>query len=151
MLRLPFAIYPRKETSSKLDGIVQIIRRLFPFQRGIFEGKVANLWCALSIKPFSIRERLPDEWLPLAALGLTLVLILPPCWILFEVGRGLDGEMPQSKSKQIQKQRECSDIRLLLWGTASTSLAFFLASFQVHEKGILIRSRRRLTSHFFSD
>ena len=124
----PFAIYPRAGTSS-LSSILQIVQRLFPFKRGVFEGKVANLWCALSIKPFSIRQRLPSNLLPVAALGLTMLLILPPCWILFRVGRGANGN--KSKSRE-------NDIRLLLWGAASTSLAFFLASFQVHEKGILI-------------
>ncbi|KAL9181930.1 hypothetical protein ACHAXT_012273 [Thalassiosira profunda] len=141
VLWAPFAMYPRAAIASttaahsRLDGIMQILRRLFPFNRGIFEGKVANLWCALSVKPFSIRQRLPSDLLPLAALGLTLVLILPPCWILFKVGRGdvsANGDKPPSKSKHNY------DVRLLLWGTAATSLAFFLASFQVHEKGILI-------------
>jgi len=110
---------------------------------------VANLWCALSVKPFSIRDRVPNELLPLAALGLTLALIVPPCWILFRVGKGdnvgSDGgstnngdKPPPLKSNQTQQLKYGSDIRLLLWGTTSTSLAFFLASFQVHEKGIII-------------
>ena len=127
MLWLPFVMSPPSDATSNLDGVLQIIKRVFPFQRGLFEGKVANIWCALSIKPFSIRSRIPENLLPLAALALTLVLILPPCWMLFKVGRG-DNKQPN----------DGSDIRLLLWGTASTSLAFFLASFQVHEKGILI-------------
>jgi len=127
MLWLPFVIYPPSNATSNFDGVLQIIKRVFPFQRGLFEGKVANIWCALSIKPFSIRSRIPENLLPLAALALTLVLILPPCWMLFKVGRG-DNKQPN----------DGRDIRLLLWGTASTSLAFFLASFQVHEKGILI-------------
>jgi len=132
MLWLPFVIYPPSDATSNLAGVLQIIKRVFPFQRGLFEGKVANIWCALSIKPFSIRSRIPENLLPLAALGLTLVLILPPCWMLFKVGRG-------DKLKPLLTQpNDDSDIRLLLWGTASTSLAFFLASFQVHEKGILI-------------
>jgi len=152
----PFAIHPRGEISPSsptlfhLDGILQVVRRLFPFNRGIFEGKVANVWCALSIKPFSIRDRVPNELLPLAALGLTLALILPPCWVLFMAGKhgsfangGMvadDGDKPILRSNQTRKrkQKDGNDIRLLLWGTASTSLAFFLASFQVHEKGILI-------------
>jgi len=131
VLWFPFVIYPPSDATSN-DGVLQIIKRVFPFQRGLFEGKVANIWCALSIKPFSIRSRIPENLLPLAALALTLVLILPPCWMLFKVGRG-------DKLKPLLTQpNDDSDIRLLLWGTASTSLAFFLASFQVHEKGILI-------------
>jgi len=148
---LPFAIFPRNASTSlsstfHLDGVIQIIKRLFPFQRGVFEGKVANLWCALSIKPFSIRDRVPNELLPLLALGLTLILILPPCWMLFRVGKGdnfdrdigSNGDKPSLNSSQTQNIKGDSEIRLLLWGAASTSLAFFLASFQVHEKGIII-------------
>jgi len=149
ILWLPFAMYPRgtKTPRFHLDGVAQIVKRLFPFNRGIFEGKVANIWCALSVKPFSIRDRVPNELLPLAALGLTLTLIMPPCWMLFMAGKDSsvsvsngaeDGEKPPSTSSKKHKEKDCSDIRLLLWGTASTSLAFFLASFQVHEKGILI-------------
>ena len=144
VLWVPFILYPRSSEVAKLDGVTQIIKRLFPFQRGIFEGKVANIWCALSIKPFSIRNRIPQKLLPLAALGLTFCLILPPCWILFKAGRG-DNLSKQQQRKQQQhqqpeksKEAENGDIKLLLWGTASTSLAFFLASFQVHEKGIII-------------
>jgi hypothetical protein len=129
ILWLPFTtltFQPNGTSGLNLDVWVQILKRLFPFQRGIFEGKVANIWCALSVKPFSIRNRIPESTLPLAAAGLTLTLILPPCWKLFMVGKG------------DYSDRKGNDIRILLWGSASTSLAFFLASFQVHEKGILI-------------
>jgi alpha-1,3-glucosyltransferase len=124
LLWAPFAV---KDSKFHLEGILQIIRRVFPFHRGLFEGKVSNLWCALSIKPFSIRNRIAPSLLPLLALGVTLMLILPPCWILFSVGKG-----------ESAKGLETRDIKSLLWGATSTSLAFFLASFQVHEKGILI-------------
>ena len=131
ILWLPFTtliFQPDGTSGLNLDVWVQILKRLFPFQRGIFEGKVANIWCALSVKPFSIRDRILESTLPLAAAGLTLALILPPCWKLFSVGKG----------DYSDRKGGCNDIRILLWGSASTSLAFFLASFQVHEKGILI-------------
>ncbi|KAL3786021.1 hypothetical protein HJC23_001418 [Cyclotella cryptica] len=154
LLWFPFAIYPRSineyaPPKFQLEGIVQVIKRLFPFQRGLFEGKVSNLWCALSIKPFSIRKRIPADMLPWMALGLTLLLILPPCWFLFCAGRScrsghnaLDGGKLSTKTKMQPLQQhnlaETRDLKVILWGTAATSLAFFLASFQVHEKGILI-------------
>ena len=163
ILWFPFAMYPRKNDDDDaavvrfhLDGVAQVLRRLFPFQRGIFEGKVANVWCALSVRPFSVRDRIPPNALPLAALCLTLALILPPCWMLFRVGRGDDpidrsgggavtedrDESPMRSSSRPPRRPEGvgghGDIRPLLWGAASTSLAFFLASYQVHEKGILI-------------
>ncbi|KAL7510900.1 hypothetical protein ACHAXN_007727 [Cyclotella atomus] len=145
ILWFPFAIYPRSGTNARLfhlAGVTQVLKRLFPFQRGLFEGKVANIWCALSVKPFSIRRRVPEEILPLMASGLTLMLILLPCWYLFQVGKGDRGQCDTAKTirekDQHQSSRERADIKLLLWGCTSTSLAFFLASFQVHEKGILI-------------
>jgi alpha-1,3-glucosyltransferase len=122
----PFIYYgPTHADIAPSDRIVNIIRRLFPFQRGLFEGKVSNLWCALSVKPISIRERIPLRLQPIAATATTLFLILPACYRLFCVGR-------QSKSQRPQ------DWKLLLWGSANTGLAFFLASYQVHEKSILM-------------
>lgn len=120
VLWLPFAIYPQESLSIKfhLDGIRQVLKRLFPFERGLFEGKVANIWCALSVKPFSIRSRVSPDLLPLAATGLTLVMILPACFLLYRIG--------ERSSKYTPKK----NLEFLLWGSASTSLAFFLASFQ---------------------
>lgn len=116
VLWLPFAIYPTKRFH--LDGIMQVLKRLFPLQRGLFEGKVANIWFALSVKPLSIRSRVSTDLLPLAALLLTLVMILPACVMLYRFG--------QQSSKYTSK----TNLEFLLWGSASTSLAFFLASFQ---------------------
>ncbi|EJK75796.1 hypothetical protein THAOC_02471 [Thalassiosira oceanica] len=62
--------------------------------------------------------------LPIAALGLTLLFVLPICGMLFRAGE--------------RKQSVGDDLKILLWGASGTALAFFLASFQVHEKGILI-------------
>ena len=122
----PFIYYaPSQEDVSPFERLLHVLHRMFPFQRGLFEGKVSNLWCALSIKPISIRQRLPEGIQPLVALGMTLLLILPACYTLFLIGQ------QQSSSRK-------QDWKLLLWGSASTALAFFLASFQVHEKSILM-------------
>ena len=126
VLWLPFAFYSRESsTNFDLAGIVQVLKRLFPFQRGLFEGKVSNIWCALSIKPIYLRSRIRSDLLPILATGLTLAMILPSCFLLFMFGR----ENSHTSKKKLE---------FLLWGSVSTSLAFFLASYQVHEKGILI-------------
>lgn len=117
---LPFAIYPRHSLSTKfhLDGVMQVVKRLFPFQRGLFEDKVANIWFSLSVKPLSLRSRVSPDLLPLAALLLTLMMILPACFMLYRFG--------QQSTKYTPKK----NLAFLLWGSASTALAFFLASFQ---------------------
>ena len=123
LLWWPFLYYGPPDTTAT-ERFMHVLHRIFPFQRGLFEGKVSNLWCALSVRPFSIRQRLPPDLQPLFALGLTMLFILPACYKLFQVG--------------LRNRGDSNDQRMLLWGMASTGLAFFLASFQVHEKSILM-------------
>lgn len=106
---------------SVLQHLRYILWRIFPLYRGLFEHKVANLWFVMSIKPLRIPQRLPALWQPGAALALTCVLMTPACVQLFRQG-----------------QRSPSNLRQLLWGVTSCALAFFLASYQVHEKSLLL-------------
>lgn len=133
-----------------IDRIQHVLRRIFPFQRGLFEGKVANIWCALSTKPVKIRDRVDPALQPLLALALTFVLMLGACIRMFNLGMeaiphpsisddGMDMSnnfnTPDSISTSKRTQRHWT---LLLWASMSTALSFFLASFQVHEKSILL-------------
>nr|XP_055068491.1 dolichyl pyrophosphate Man9GlcNAc2 alpha-1,3-glucosyltransferase [Misgurnus anguillicaudatus] len=94
---------------------LQILHRLFPVDRGLFEDKVANTWCSLNVL-IKIKTLLSRETQLFLSLALTLLFVLP------------------------------SSIKLLfrptLWqfklALANSSLAFFLFSFQVHEKSILL-------------
>lgn len=125
ILWFPFYYYrqdPHNESIADVFG--PILRRIFPFQRGLFEGKVANVWCAANIRPISIRERIPSNMQPLCALALTLLMMLPFCILLFIVGC-------QNSYTNISPSQK---LKAMLWGSAGTSLSFFLASFQVHEK-----------------
>lgn len=122
-LWFPFYYYRQEPSESVLEVFGPILRRIFPFSRGLFEGKVANFWCVANIKPISIRERIPGNLQPLCALALTLTMMLPFCIPLFIIGR--------------QNSSPAKKLKALLWGSVGTSLAFFLASFQVHEKSIL--------------
>lgn len=118
----PFIVSGPQDTTY-LERLCHVIRRIFPIQRGLFEGKVANLWCALSIRPFSVRRRLSPEHQLSAALLLTIVLITPASIRSFQLGR---------------ENRPCQQCNLILWTAMSSALAFFLASFQVHEKSLLL-------------
>ena len=117
--------------SQSLAYIVQIVHRIFPFHRGLFENKVANLWCALSTKPISIRKRIPQDLQPLLALILTFLMIMPPSIVLFLVGKR------QKPTTFAQSPNIKLHLKFLLLGATTCSLAFFLAGFQVHEKSIL--------------
>lgn len=131
----PFFVYEFKSDEVELSGLQSaghVLQRLFPFQRGLFEGKVANLWCALSTKPISIRQRIPEDQQPIMALLGTFVLIAPITHKLFQTGYVHDGGKKQGEFQLDH------DFRTLLWGSCASGLSFFLASFQVHEKSILM-------------
>jgi alpha-1,3-glucosyltransferase len=126
----PFVKYAPSEqlTLPPIQRLEHVLRRIFPFQRGLFEGKVSNLWCALNVSPLNIRNRIPTDKQPLLAMLLTVFLMLPSCWKVLRIGLKEPTSMATIKQHWI----------LLLWATTSCALSFFLASFQVHEKSILL-------------
>ncbi|KAH7376565.1 ALG8 glycosyltransferase family ALG6 [Plectosphaerella cucumerina] len=97
-----------------VEQLVQMVHRIFPFARGLFEDKVANFWCTLNLV-VKLRH-LPPPVLQKAALGATLLSIIPPNLILF-----------------IRPRKQ-----LLPLGLAATAWGFFLFSYQVHEKSVLL-------------
>jgi alpha-1,3-glucosyltransferase len=127
VLWMPFVVYGPPDTTY-LQRLKHVLRRIFPVQRGLFEGKVSNIWCALSVRPFHLRQRLPADYQLLVALLLTALLIIPACWRGFHVGR-------TGHSSLLRKSLHS---KTLLWGATNCALAFFLASFQVHEKSLLL-------------
>ncbi|PLB52620.1 ALG6, ALG8 glycosyltransferase [Aspergillus steynii IBT 23096] len=97
-----------------LFQLTQIIHRVFPFARGLFEDKVANAWCA--IHTFYKLHRFEASLLQQVSLGATLASILIPCAIVFRHPRA----------------------SLLLPALSCVAWGFFLFSFQVHEKSVLL-------------
>ncbi|KAL9062995.1 MAG: hypothetical protein Q9157_008490 [Trypethelium eluteriae] len=92
----------------------QSIHRIFPFARGLFEDKVPNVWCA--IHTFHKLHQYSSTTVQRAALLATSAAITPPFLILF-----------------LKPRKD-----LLPWGLAATAWGFFLCSYQVHEKNILL-------------
>ena len=128
----PFVVWGPLDTNVR-ERITHVLRRIFPLQRGLFEGKVSNLWCALSVRPLRLRQRIPIERQPLAALGLTLILQCPVSICMFRAGRQGTCTGTTSNSTFLTTPQQ-----QLLWGATNSALAFFLASFQVHEKSLLL-------------
>ena len=105
---------PSKIYYPPIIQLVQTTHRIFPFARGLFEDKVANIWCALNtvhklhVYPPSMTQRV--------SLSATFVSILPACMTI-----------------SLFPRRE-----LLPFALASCAWGFFLFSFQVHEKSVLL-------------
>eukprot|EP00536_Pseudo-nitzschia_multiseries_P017419 jgi/Psemu1/321171/estExt_fgenesh1_pm.C_15410004 len=140
------SVSSEQEPPKPLERLEHVVRRIFPFERGLFEGKVANLWCALNTSPINIRDRIRAELLPHLALALTVVLMLPSCWKV--LGVGLTDPTAAVAAAAAAASAETVNVNVnvnvkrhwvsLLWATTSCALSFFLASFQVHEKSILL-------------
>lgn len=104
----------RSALYSVVEQMIQMVHRIFPFSRGLFEDKVANFWCALNVV-VKLRN-LPTDLLQKAALGATLLSIIPPNLVLLI--------RPEKK--------------ILPLAFATTAWGFFLFSYQVHEKSVLL-------------
>ena len=59
-----------------LEGGIQVLRRLFPFGRGLYEDKVANFWCSISVL-LKVRQLFSTGFLINLSLVVTLVALLP--------------------------------------------------------------------------
>ncbi|KAG0188112.1 hypothetical protein DFQ28_005366 [Apophysomyces sp. BC1034] len=100
---------------TSLDDLLQVVHRIFPVARGLYEDKVANVWCALNIV-VKLRQLLSLETTLRISLLVTLAAVIP-----ISINLGL------SPSR-----------RRFIYALVNSSLAFFLFSFQVHEKSILL-------------
>uniref|UniRef100_A0A0D9VTL4 Alpha-1,3-glucosyltransferase n=1 Tax=Leersia perrieri TaxID=77586 RepID=A0A0D9VTL4_9ORYZ len=97
------------------EAAMQVISRLAPFERGIYEDYVANFWCSTSVlikwkKLFAIKP------LKLMSLSATIFAFLPSF---------------------VQQVRSPSNLGFL-YSLLNSSISFYLFSYQVHEKSILL-------------
>uniref|UniRef100_A0A2K5YVP0 Alpha-1,3-glucosyltransferase n=1 Tax=Mandrillus leucophaeus TaxID=9568 RepID=A0A2K5YVP0_MANLE len=99
------------------EQTLQVLRRLFPVDRGLFEDKVANIWCSFNVF-LKIRDILPRHIQLIMSFCFTFLSLLPACIKLIL--------QPSSKGFKFT--------------LVSCALSFFLFSFQVHEKSILLVS-----------
>ncbi|CAN1811985.1 Probable dolichyl pyrophosphate Man9GlcNAc2 alpha-1,3-glucosyltransferase [Linum perenne] len=97
------------------DAALQVLSRLAPFDRGIYEDYVANFWCTSSVV-IKWKRLFPTSSLRLFSLVATILACLP----------SMIQQMLAPSSKGF------------LYGLLNSSLSFYLFSFQVHEKSILL-------------
>lgn len=97
------------------DLFIDTVLRLFPLARGVFEDKVANVWCAINVV-FKLREIFTNAQLAKICLIATTCAVLPSCINLY-----------------LTPKKDTFIVSLI-----NSALAFFLFSFQVHEKSILL-------------
>lgn len=98
------------------DGLLwQVLSRVFPFNRGLFEDYVANFWCTLNVV---VKIKRLMEPASVARLCLVLTALFSfPCGI------------------HLYLKKSVANLHLCL---INVSLAFFLFSYHVHEKSILL-------------
>nr|KYP55920.1 putative dolichyl pyrophosphate Man9GlcNAc2 alpha-1,3-glucosyltransferase [Cajanus cajan] len=93
----------------------KVLSRLAPFERGLFEDYVANFWCASSVL-IKWKRLFTTESLKLISFTATVITCLP------------------SMVQQIKSPSS----RGFLYALLNSSFSFYLFSFQVHEKSILL-------------
>jgi alpha-1,3-glucosyltransferase len=87
---------------------MQVLRRIFPVGRGLYEDYLSNFWCVTSVA-IKWRQLFSGPRLMPVCAGITVLAALP---------------------SMVQQIREPSPRGLLL-GMANSGLAFFMFSFQV--------------------
>ncbi|KAF8407821.1 hypothetical protein HHK36_006957 [Tetracentron sinense] len=97
------------------DGRPIVFSRLAPFERGIYEDYVANFWCTTSVL-IKWKKLFTTKSLKLISFSATVSTFLP---------------------SMVQQIRAPSD-QGFLYALLNSSFAFYLFSFQVHEKSILL-------------
>ncbi|NXW85670.1 ALG6 glucosyltransferase, partial [Alopecoenas beccarii] len=108
-----------------MEQIMQVLRRLFPIDRGLFEAcmfsspppRLANIWCSLSVL-IKIKNIISPQTQLKLSFAVTFLSLLPTCIKL-----------------TVQPS-----LRAFKFALVSCALSFFLFSFQVHEKSILLVS-----------
>ncbi|XP_059434121.1 probable dolichyl pyrophosphate Man9GlcNAc2 alpha-1,3-glucosyltransferase isoform X2 [Corylus avellana] len=98
-----------------MEAFLRVLARLAPFERGIFEDYVANFWCTTSVL-IKWKKMFATESLKLFSLGATISSCLP----------------------SMVQQIWAPSSQGFLYGLLNSAFSFYMFSFQVHEKSILL-------------
>ncbi|KAF8158135.1 ALG6, ALG8 glycosyltransferase family-domain-containing protein [Crassisporium funariophilum] len=152
----PPPLPPLPPPFAPLHTILDPISRIFPFSRGLFEDKVANFWCASNVV-FKWKEWASAGFLVRVSAGMTGVGVLPAVGGLLRAGWKMSvagvadnhsgnanqnsipsSEENKNKTKSKDTKRTTPFLPLVPYALLTSSMSFFLFSFQVHEKTILL-------------
>ena len=122
---------------ASFSTLFAVISRIFPFSRGIFEDKVTNFWCFTNVTLLKWKRVFgggENQLVRLSAV-LTATGFLPAVigilWGAYKTRRSpISSLIPMNTPAPI--------LPLLPYVLLTTSMSFFLFSFQVHEKTILL-------------
>lgn len=98
-----------------IDAFLGVLSRLAPFERGIYEDYVANFWCTSSIL-IKWKRLFTTQYLKILSFTATIAAVLP----------------------SMVQQIRAPTCQGFLYGLLNSSFSFYLFSFQVHEKSILL-------------
>lgn len=107
-----------------ISSLGQILHRIFPLARGIFEDKVSNFWCFISVLPlppqYKLKNVLSSNSLARLSLITTLIFVLPPCVHLFRSAKQTV-QVEMNLADDFKTRNEAYNNRMLKSGS-STSL-----------------------------
>jgi hypothetical protein len=135
-----------------------VVQRVFPVGRGLFEDKLANFWCCTSIvfkpqrfletvvlpsfidaAPRGVYAGLSKQIMALVCVAAIVVTSLPSLRAVISAARPIRAAK-KDDHEVFEMGRGDGEIRLegFLWMLFATSLSFYLFGYQVHEKSILL-------------
>ncbi|GAA5982865.1 hypothetical protein JCM11641_002608 [Rhodosporidiobolus odoratus] len=148
LLSFTLLFLPLLTSPHPLTTLLTALTRIFPFSRGLFEDKVANLWCALNVV-VKLRQLASVGTLAKLALLVTGTAVAPMVIGVAWVSHKLQHSDSTSSSPSPAASRLGPVLNPTAFPPAPisvllphlllfSSLSFFLFSFQVHEKSILL-------------
>jgi alpha-1,3-glucosyltransferase len=129
-----------------ISALNAIASRLVPLDRGLFEDKVGNLWCAFE-PLLRVRARLfvlghvstRQHFIVAAACAVAVATLAAPSVALIFYGASSPSLIKSTTTiTTTAKAMSGTAIRRALLGLFTVSLSFFLAAYQVHEKAIIL-------------